>query len=229
MTNPHRTPQAANAYDDPQQVAVYSRHAEHGLVAYWERRFATTILDQFRSDQACTILDMGTGPGWIPIHLATARPDWRLVGVDLSQRMLDRAQANAQSRAVQPEWILASADATGWPDASCDAVVSHFALHEFPDPAAALREAARLLKPGGLLLWRDLQRPPAPLVPLLYGVHIVLTFSIAFSRQYAESLRAAYRPAELRPLLAALPLQGDVRPILGGSQLQIRVRQKTSA
>ncbi len=222
MSSPSRTPQATEAYNDLREVQTYSRHTARGLVAYWERRFVQYLLPLLGDRPAATVLDLGTGPGWIPVAIARARPDWHVAGLDTSPLMLEQARHYARQQGADVDWLAASADATGWPDASCDAVISHFALHEFPDPAAVLQETARLLKPGGLLLWHDLCRPPAVMQPLLTAMQWLLTFSRSFTQQYSESLRAAYRPPEVAPLLDAIPVTGRVHPIWGGSQIRVQ-------
>jgi SAM-dependent methyltransferase len=76
----------------------------------------------------------------------------RYVAVDLSQRMLDRARAVAKRRGLE-RIELVRADATAIPleSGAADLFLSHFGLHCFRDPQAAVREAARCLRIGGRL------------------------------------------------------------------------------
>src|SRR5262249_157628 len=46
------------------------------------------------------VLDLGTGPGWIPIELAERQPGWEIWGIDCSQDMLDRARSHAAAAGV---------------------------------------------------------------------------------------------------------------------------------
>jgi SAM-dependent methyltransferase len=77
----------------------------------------------------------------------------RYVGADLSPAMLRRARKRAASRGLR-EVDLVEAEATALPldDDSADLFLSFWGLHCFADPAAALAEAARVLRPGGRLL-----------------------------------------------------------------------------
>ncbi|HEU4461787.1 MAG TPA: class I SAM-dependent methyltransferase [Solirubrobacterales bacterium] len=77
----------------------------------------------------------------------------RYLAVDLSPSMLRRARRRAQARSLSQVEIL-EADATKipLPDDSADLFLSYWGLHCFDDPAAALREAGRILKPGGRLV-----------------------------------------------------------------------------
>jgi ubiquinone/menaquinone biosynthesis C-methylase UbiE len=93
------------------------------------------------------VLDPGCGTGWQAAGLRRARPDLRVVGVDLSAGMLGNARRAGA-------WPLLQADATRLPlaDGSVDTVVTRGVLHHLPDVAAALAEWRRLLRPGGAVV-----------------------------------------------------------------------------
>lgn len=99
-----------------------------------------------------TIVDCpcGAGPA-----LRALRPDAaiRYVAVDLSPSMIARARRRARARRLAAVELV-EADATDLPEpaASADLFLSFWGLHCFDDPAAALAEAARVLKPGGRLV-----------------------------------------------------------------------------
>lgn len=97
------------------------------------------------------VLDIPCGGG---VAFRGLRPEQKLryVAADLSPVMLGRARAEAERR--QLAWIqFAEADVESLPfDAgSFDLCVTYTGLHCFPDPPAAIREMARVLKPGGEL------------------------------------------------------------------------------
>jgi ubiquinone/menaquinone biosynthesis C-methylase UbiE len=76
----------------------------------------------------------------------------RYVAADLSPVMPRRARAEAKRRGVdQIEFIEADVEALPFDDASFDLCVSYTGLHCFPDPAAAVSDIARVLRPGGTL------------------------------------------------------------------------------
>lgn len=93
-------------------------------------------------------LDVGSGPGSVTPSLARAAgPDGLALGVDISEPML----ARAVRAAAGPQVGFLRADAQRLPlrDQTVDAAVSIAVLQLIPDPAAALSEIARVLKPGG--------------------------------------------------------------------------------
>jgi SAM-dependent methyltransferase len=96
------------------------------------------------------VLDLACGTGCVTALVAAAvGAQGSVLGVDLSQRMVDAAQ-----RAALPNTVFARMDAQllALPDASFDVVLCSLGLMYLPDPAQALREACRVLRPGGRLV-----------------------------------------------------------------------------
>lgn len=106
-------------------------------------------------------VDLGTGPGHIPVLIARARPEARIVAVDAAQTMLDLARERVDQAGLADRITLQQANVRDLPfgDDSFDEVFSNSILHHIPDPLDFLREAWRVLVPGGVLLIRDLFRP----------------------------------------------------------------------
>jgi SAM-dependent methyltransferase len=104
-----------------------------------------------------TAVDLGTGNGFMLIGLAPLAR--RIIGVDQSAPMLAAARnylAHAGITAV--ELVRGDAGSVPLPDGLADLVTANMYLHHCPDPAAAIAEAARLLRRGGRLVITDLER-----------------------------------------------------------------------
>lgn len=107
------------------------------------------------------LIDVGTGVGHTLRRLA---PGFRAaVGVDATREMLDAGRGVLSSSGVANA-LLVQADATALPVASgsADVVTSRLAAHHFTDAAAAFREIARVLRPGGLFVLVDNFAPDDP-------------------------------------------------------------------
>ncbi|MGN6558256.1 MAG: class I SAM-dependent methyltransferase [Solirubrobacterales bacterium] len=99
-----------------------------------------------------TIVDCPCGAG-VAFRVLQPDKEVRYVSVDLSPSMLRRARKRIAARGLRRiELLRADATEIPLPPESADIFLSYWGLHCFPDPAAALREAARILKSGGRLV-----------------------------------------------------------------------------
>jgi len=105
-----------------------------------------------------TVLDLGSGAG-IDCFLAAERvgPEGRVIGVDMTPEMVERARANAlKVGVVNVEFRLGEIEALPVADASVDAVISNCVLNLSADRPRVLAEAMRVLRPGGRVMISDL-------------------------------------------------------------------------
>ena len=98
-----------------------------------------------------SLLDVGCGTGFLMELLTKQRPA-RYCGVDLSDEMIRVAR---EKRIDGAEFVVSSADKLPYPDESFDVVTCSQSFHHYPYPELAMREAKRVLKPGGLYLLSD--------------------------------------------------------------------------
>jgi phosphatidylethanolamine/phosphatidyl-N-methylethanolamine N-methyltransferase len=97
------------------------------------------------------ILEVGVGTG---VSLPGYSPQNRIVGIDLSEPMLRKAQERVTELALENVESLEVMDAEhlSFPDGSFDVVVAHYVVSTVPNPEAALDEFARTLRPGGQIV-----------------------------------------------------------------------------
>lgn len=146
------------------------------------------------------LVDLGTGAGRMLTLLGPKAQ--RATGLDLSQHMLNIARSRAAQAGLACELRHGDIFATGLPDGAGDLVVVHQVLHYLSDPAAAVREAARLVAPGGRLLIVD------------FAPH-----DLEFLREAHQHRRLGFTDAEIArwlgegglnpPEAKALPPEGD--------------------
>ena len=130
-------------------MQAYDRHAAWlGRPVY--RRVINEVLARSLPPGA-TVLDVGTGPGRVPLQLAQQAPQLRIHGLDLSPEMIAFATQRASSAGVGDRVTFTTADVADLPvpDGSADLVVSTLSLHHWEDLAGGLREISRVLAPGG--------------------------------------------------------------------------------
>jgi 2-polyprenyl-3-methyl-5-hydroxy-6-metoxy-1,4-benzoquinol methylase len=102
------------------------------------------------------VLDVGCGPGTITVDLARRVAPGRVVGLDRDADVVAGAQAGAEAAGVTNlSFSVGDIYALEAPDASYDVVHAHQVLQHLTDPVAALRELARVTRPGGLIAVRD--------------------------------------------------------------------------
>ena len=97
------------------------------------------------------ILEVGVGTG---ISLPGYSPQNRIIGIDLSEAMLGKAQRRVADLSLTNVEKLEMMDAEhlSFPDASFDVVVANHVISTVPNPEAALDECARMLRPGGEMI-----------------------------------------------------------------------------
>ena len=160
-------PVDARSTDRAREVFVplphrYDRLADvlsFGQNARWRRAMVTAAV----ADAPARVLDVATGTAGVALQVAE-RSRAEVVGVDISEEMLavgrQRVADAGQDDRVSLQ--VADADALPFDDASFDALTFTYLLRYVPDPAATLRELARVVEPGGRIASLEFHVPPNP-------------------------------------------------------------------
>jgi SAM-dependent methyltransferase len=98
-------------------------------------------------------LEIGAGTGYFTLNLLQEGIVRDGVCTDVSPGMLEALRANAERLELTVETVVADAAALPFPDASFDLVLGHAVLHHLPELERAFTEFARVLRPGGTLLF----------------------------------------------------------------------------
>lgn len=130
----------------------YSDEEQRRLVEqaeYWRHTFIRPGLD-YRAGER--VLEVGCGPGAVLGVLATEFPGIAVAGLDREARQIDFARGHLRSLGVDgADLRVGDATALPWEDASFDHVIMMWFLEHLRDPLPALREALRVLVPGGTI------------------------------------------------------------------------------
>ena len=152
------------------------------------------------------VLDLGTGTVQIPIELCRRAPQARVVAVDLAYHMLSLGRRNVAQAGLADRIAVQQVDAKRMPyrDGALASVVSNSIVHHIPEPEEVLREAWRVLAPGGLIFVRDLFRPPDEQTI----ARLVATYAPGANehqqQMFSDSFRASLTVEEVRQLVARL-------------------------
>jgi len=197
----NRTPEP-EVMDDPAQALAYAEADFEEVNANFVR---STLEFWTTQDGERHILDLGCGPGDIPIRLAEALPEARVTGIDASEPMValgwDRLRTSALGERVTLE--VARLPLTD-PGRNWDLIISNSLLHHLPEGAILWNEVRRQCAGSGRrthVRIMDLRRPPSP----EEAQSLVDTYSgeepEILRRDFYNSLLAAFTPEEVREQL----------------------------
>lgn len=150
-------------------------------------------------------LDLATGTADLAIRIARTHPGVQVVGLDPSTGMLEVGRQKVARLAENDRIELVVGDAQSLPfeDASFDGITIAFGIRNVPDRVAALREMARVVRPGGRVAVLELSEPRRGILgPMArFHVHHVVPFVggiISGSREYRylQTSIAAFPPPE---------------------------------
>jgi demethylmenaquinone methyltransferase/2-methoxy-6-polyprenyl-1,4-benzoquinol methylase len=193
-----------------------------GMDQGWRRRAVAAM----QLGPGMTALDLATGTGDLAIRIARTHADVTVLATDPSRGMLDVAVEKARPLGDRIRFSVGDAQAIDLPDGAVDAVSIAFGIRNVEDRPRALREMARVTRPGGRVVVLELSEPErGPLAALArFHIHRVVPrigAALSGSAEYAYLQRsiAAFPPPQV--FAAAMSAAGlrmiEVAPMSFGS------------
>jgi len=145
--------------DLPRRYDLLEELLSFGQNRRWRREMVAHVKDGAPS----AILDVATGTAGVALALA-GQTRARITGIDLTETMLRQGQARVASSGLPDRVALVAgrAERLPFPDQSFDALTFTYLLRYVADPAATLRELARVLRPGGAIASLEFAVPANP-------------------------------------------------------------------
>ena len=144
-----------------------------GLFSYFQyQRWRGYVVSHLQAGPDATVLDVCTGTAGVAMETARTHR-CRVVGVDLSPKMLNRARHNLSNNGLtgQVPLVMGRAENLAFSNDCFDAVSVTFLLRYVEDPESTMREIVRVLKPGGRLVSLEFGVPPNPIARALWFAH----------------------------------------------------------
>jgi demethylmenaquinone methyltransferase / 2-methoxy-6-polyprenyl-1,4-benzoquinol methylase len=172
-----------------------------GIDQSWRRK-TVRALDLAQSHR---VLDLATGTADLAIQVARTEPSVNVVGLDPSGKMLDVGRLKVTRAELDGRVELVQGDAQALPfaDQAFDSVCIAFGIRNVPDRGKALREMARVTRPGGRIAILELSEPRAGLFGFMarFHIHTVVPYVGALlsgvkEYRYLQRSIAAFPPAD---------------------------------
>jgi demethylmenaquinone methyltransferase / 2-methoxy-6-polyprenyl-1,4-benzoquinol methylase len=162
--------------------ATYER-AGAALSFGQDARWRARLVDSLRAEPGDVVLDVATGTGLVA-RAVSERYGCEVVGLDRSADMLGAAAV----RDGHTPLVRARAESLPFPDESFDHLTVTYLMRYVDDPAATMRELARVVRPGGRVVALDFGVPTNPILRLLWRAYTSIglpTIGRAISREWA--------------------------------------------
>lgn len=163
----------------------------------WRRKAIKKIKD---AGEAPRVLDVACGTGDFSMAIAKAVKKGEVIGVDISKEMLEvmrqKVLKNKLESMISQE--VGDGEALRFPEGSFDRVVNAFGIRNFENREKGLREALRVLKPGGRLVILELSRPQNKIIRWFYDLYFLHILPIIGGKVSGDKAAYAYLPASVK-------------------------------
>ena len=182
------------------------RGTESQILAW--RKQARELTDGLRD--GADVLEVAPGPGYLAVEIARLER-FHVTGLDISHTFVEIAAENARVAGVTVRFLQGDVSTMPFDTGSFDLVICQAAFKNFLDPAAALREMHRVLRPGGRAVIHDLRKDASTpeIEQEVSGMQIGVVNAFITKLILSTMLRRrAYTSAQFRQLLADSPFRG---------------------
>ncbi|MEC4888523.1 MAG: methyltransferase domain-containing protein [Nitrospira sp.] len=189
--------------DDPAQALAY---AEADFSAE-NQGFVERFRDYFPDCTQGHIVDVGCGPGDIPVRLARLLPACRITGIDASRPMIALAETAVRQAGLSDRVAFRCERFQELAGASqADAAISNSLLHHLPNPLQFWHKLRMIVRPGSPVLIMDLLRPESPEEAQAIVDRYASGAPEILRRDFYHSLLAAFTEDEIAAQLAQMNL-----------------------
>lgn len=189
--------------DDPAQADAYAAmdfSAEN-------QGFVERFKEYFPEFSQGTVLDLGCGPGDIPIRFAKLYPTCRVIGIDASAPMIQLGEQAVKQAGLADRVTLRCERYEEVSGARIvDAVISNSLLHHLPNPLQFWQKLRQLVRSGAPVLVMDLLRPESPEAAQAIVDQYAAGAPDILRRDFYNSLLAAFTEDEVTTQLARMNL-----------------------
>jgi demethylmenaquinone methyltransferase/2-methoxy-6-polyprenyl-1,4-benzoquinol methylase len=188
-------------------------------------RWRRALVQELAPPAGARVLDVATGTGMVAAELLARHGDCTVVGLDQSAEMLAVARARFEGD-PRVELVEAQAERLPFADESFEALTFTYLLRYVEDPAATLRELARVLKPGGRVSSLEFGVPPWPPAYAAWRLYTAVGLPLLgrlFSRDWAEVGR--FLGPSIRGYYARHPIEAIVGHWRAAGLSDVRVRR----
>ena len=180
--------------------------------------FALDLTERLQDKKYDHILEIACGTGRVTAYLAKSVKHDTLTATDLNQDMIDVAKQKVKDESIK--WMTADAIQLPFADASFDLVVFQFGIMFFPDKEKGLKEAFRVLKPGGKLIfstWDKVENNPAInegriIIEKFFAGNPPVFYNVPFSMYDEEELKTLTTGAGFKNVNASLVKKEGISP-----------------
>lgn len=195
------------------------------LLSYGQdRRWKRRLTNLSGAGARTRVLDLACGTG--DIACALGGRGATVTGLDVTYRMVQLARARGLRARVRAHFVTGDMMALPFRDEEFDVVTTGYGIRNVPDISAAICEMGRVLKPGGLLLSLDFNRPANPLVRAVYLGYLTVVGSALGIALHRDPDTYRYIPESIRRYPGATAVRDIIRnqgfasseylPVLGG-------------